>query len=374
MFMRTRWLASLGLLVASSSAHAGFNDPACVPSPDHPNPVVLVHGQGAQVGIFRDVGILQALEQAGYCVWGADYGFSNGGWGRAHLATSADAIVAFIESVRSQTGAARVDVISHSAGTGVVGNILLAKKRADVIERAISFGGLHHPYAHAGAGQANGSLFLPNITATMRLVDPNVSLQTVINAAVNLAGGSLPGIDDELAASDFVADMFEPTYWIALHGKLSEPAGQHIVLGANARTIKTPDNAPTVCYTNIVGAADVITGESAGFQDPAGNVENFRLVTTADHTQIMAEPIAKAKMLAALATDCVPPGPMDPGDGDAGGGDAGDGGDGSDDGMPGDSNDDPYNAGCASSHTGAWPSLLLVGLVLLGLRRRANTR
>lgn len=374
MLMRP-WLASLGLLVASSSAHAGLNDP-CVPSPAHPNPVVLVHGQGAQVGIFRDVGILQVLEQAGYCVYGADYGFSNGGWGRAHLATSADSVLAFIESVRARTGAARVDVISHSAGTGVVGNILLAKKRADVIERAISFGGLHHPYAHAGAGQTNGSLFLPNITATMRKVDPNVSLQAVINAAVNLAGGSLPGIDDELAASDFVADMFEPNYWIALHGKLSEPAGQHLVFGANARTIKTPDNAPTVCYTNIVGAADVITGESAGFQDPAGNVENFRLVTGADHTQIMAEPIAKAKMLAALAKDCVPPGPMDPGTGDAGGGDAGSGGDG--DGGDGDgtsdSGDDPYSAGCASSHAGSWPSLLLVGLVLLGLRRRANTR
>ncbi len=364
--MKGCWLASLGVVVAASSAHAGLNDPACKPSATHPNPVVLVHGQGAQMGIFNDVGITRTLEAAGYCVYAVDYGFSNGGYGRAHLAASADQVLPFIESVRTRTGAAKVDLISHSAGTGVVNHILLAKQRADIIGRVISFGGLHHPYAHAGAAQANGSLFLPNLTATARLVDPNVSLQSVINTALSLTGGSLGINAVDLAGSDFVADLFEPNYWMSLHGKLSEPAGQYIVFGANARTLETPDHAATVCYTNIVGAGDVITGESAGFQDESSNVENFRLVTTADHTQIMAEPLAQAKMLAALARECVPAAtdPTDPGNG-SGTGD----GDGGGDGGSGAGSGGEFSAGCSSGPPMSWASLLVVALVIGRLRR-----
>ena len=79
-------------------------------------------------------------------------------------------------------------------------------------------------------------MFLPNLTASARAVDPNVSLQTVINSALSLAGGSLPGLDPvDLAGSDFVDDLFEPNYWMQLHGKLSEPAGQYLVFDVKGR-------------------------------------------------------------------------------------------------------------------------------------------
>jgi uncharacterized protein (TIGR03382 family) len=364
--MRTLTLGLAAAVAVVAPARAGgLNDPACVPSPAHPRPVVLVHGQGATVEMFEELGIVGLLTSRGYCVYGVSHGRDDSGrHGRAHLAVSAAEIEGFIERVRGNTGAKRVDVISHSAGTGVVANMLLANQRADMIHRAISFGGLHHPYAHVDIGQ-DMNLFVPSLVVTARQIDPNVDAQVVIANAINLytsAGGPLFGVDAELAASDFVADLFEPTYWVALHGGLSEPAGTHLVPGRNARTLATEDSDPRVCYTNIVGIADPLTGASAGFQDDAPNVDNFLLETRADHVQILTDPAAQARMFAALDAPCdATPTGDDTGDG------SGDGGDSSDN-----DGDGPFSAGCSASH-GASASWLVV-LALAGVARRRRRR
>lgn len=354
------------LAVAAPARAGGLNDDACPLTAAHPHPVVLVHGQGATVEMFEELGIVAKLVAEGHCVYGISHGMdASGRHGRAHLAESANQIAVFIDQVLKTTGADQVDVISHSAGTGVVANLILAKHRGDTIDRVISFGGLHHPYAHVDVGIYT-NLFVPSLIVTARQIDPNVDAQQVISTAITTytsAGGPLFGLDAELAKSDFVADLFEPAYWTALQGGLSEPPGTHLVPGRNARTLATTDADPRVCYTNIVGIADPLTGASAGFQNDAPNVDNFLLETSADHVQILVDPIAQAKMFAALKVPCDPSAPEDgdtDGDGDVDeDDDAGGGG---------------FTAGCAATRdvSSIWLALLSLLVVAPTWSRSAH--
>lgn len=362
--------ANLAFLVlfSSTAAHAGLNDPACQPTADRP-PVILVHGRGGDVNGFGP--LVGALEASGRCVYGRNHGRTNGVGpnGHDHLTVSGGQIADFIDEVRAQTGAAQVDVIGHSAGTGVLANVILEKRKGDRIRRFISFGGLHHPYAHAGAsGIADGQLFLPNLIATARLVDPDITAQEVIVGAINLyagAGGSLAGIDVETATSNFAADLFEPDYWKMLHGRLSEADGVYVTVGASQRSLTTGDSIPTVCYTNIVGIGDLITGGAAGFQDPAPNVDNFLLLSGADHVQILSDPAALAKTLDALARPCVhavpPDEPGDPQNPD-------------DDDLPEDPSEPDYPGetvgGCSASGDGGRAATAIVACLLAVIVRR----
>ncbi len=384
-------VALLGALAGrpASARAGGLNDVSCQLTPAHPRPVVLVHGRGGNVDGFGS--LIDALTAAGYCVFGMNYGQTDGRgpYGHDHLTVSGGQIAWFIRHVLAQTGAERVDVIGHSAGTGVLDNVILEKGDGYLIHRMVSFGGLHHPYAHIGAaGIADGTLFLPNLIDTARIVAPDITAQEVIVAAIDLyasVGGSLAGIDVETATSNFAADLFEPNYWRALHGGLSEPAGTYVLIGAGARSVATSDSVPEVCYTNIVGFADLLAGTTAGFQDEAPNVDNFLLLTPSDHAQILDDPVAVAKTLAALGTPCEPAWPDDdgaePDGGDGGGGGGGDGdgdgdggggGDGGGDGGGGRGGEGFTAGGCVvvGAGTGGDWVWLLLGVVVVGCRRR----
>jgi pimeloyl-ACP methyl ester carboxylesterase len=206
--------ASLSLLATVSTASAGLNDKSCKPSPLHPNPVVIVHGRGGDVNGFGTM--VDALNHAGYCVYGTNYGQTGGTGanGMDHLWVSAGEIQTFVDHTLADTGATKVDMVAHSAGGGVVDNLILKKGGAAKIQRVVSFGGLHHPYAHAGAAKfADGDLFLPNLILTARKVKPDVTAQEVIKSALALytvGGGSLAGVDAETAESNFASDLFDP--------------------------------------------------------------------------------------------------------------------------------------------------------------------
>lgn len=356
-------LALCAALVAPGVAVAGaLNDPACKPGPTHPSPVVLVHGRG---GHATDLAaITSALVDQGYCVYGTDYGqiAGEGSTGMDHLATSGHELAAYVALVRAQTGAPAVDIVGYSEGTGVANDLILAKGGGFQIRRLVSFGGLQHPYAHVG----DNDLFLPNLIATARILDPNITAQQVITTAIDLyagVGGQLADVDREVAESPFASDLFDPAYWNDLHGALSEPPGVYIRLATAGRhTVATHDQDPRICYTNLISPGDPITGQAAGYQDPAPNVDNVLLASTADHGQIISDPGALAKLVATLGSPCaVSPfdggAPIDP---NGGGGSDDTGSDG--DSGPGGGSHAGCNAGGASG--------LGLALVLLGLRRR----
>ncbi|MGV8874626.1 MAG: esterase/lipase family protein, partial [Rhodococcus sp. (in: high G+C Gram-positive bacteria)] len=97
---------------------AGANDYSCVPSAQHPEPVVLVHGF-LENSYDNWASLSPALAAAGYCVFAIDYG--NTGPVQAlgaleSIPDSAAELSMFVDSVLDATGAEKVSVVGHSKG------------------------------------------------------------------------------------------------------------------------------------------------------------------------------------------------------------------------------------------------------------------
>ncbi|GAA3235934.1 alpha/beta hydrolase [Pseudonocardia petroleophila] len=97
----------------------GSNDDDCEPSAAHPDPVVLVHGLGANKSVnWQTMSPLLANE--GYCVFALTYGTALAGeqvGGLLPMEQSAEQLDAFVDGVLEATGAERVDLVGHSEGT-----------------------------------------------------------------------------------------------------------------------------------------------------------------------------------------------------------------------------------------------------------------
>lgn len=86
-------------------------------STTHPNPVVFLHGLGANKD--EDTNVLEAhMESLGFCTFAITYGETllPGVGGLMHIADSAPLIASFIKEVQSKTGASKVDIVGHSEG------------------------------------------------------------------------------------------------------------------------------------------------------------------------------------------------------------------------------------------------------------------
>lgn len=101
----------------------GANDWSCKPSPEHPRPVILVHGTGG-AKTTNWGSYVPMLRNRGYCVYALTYGALPGlPWpftaigGMDRIDISAHQLDAFVEKVRKSTGAPTVDLVGHSQGT-----------------------------------------------------------------------------------------------------------------------------------------------------------------------------------------------------------------------------------------------------------------
>lgn len=114
---------ALATIAASAAPDAadppGSNDYSCEPSAEHPDPVVLVHGLGANKTVnWQTMSPLLANE--GYCVFALTYGTGLAGpsvGGVRPMEQSAQELDAFVDGVLDATGAERVDLVGHSEGT-----------------------------------------------------------------------------------------------------------------------------------------------------------------------------------------------------------------------------------------------------------------
>lgn len=101
----------------------GSNDFTCKPSPEHPRPVVLVHGTGG-ARTTNWGAYVPMLKNRGYCVFALTYGALPGlPWpftaigGMDRIDVSAAQLAKFVDRVRTATGAQTVDLVGHSQGT-----------------------------------------------------------------------------------------------------------------------------------------------------------------------------------------------------------------------------------------------------------------
>jgi pimeloyl-ACP methyl ester carboxylesterase len=171
-------LATAGLLVAAAPAGAqapgvpppGANDFDCR-STVHPVPVILVHGTFGDMTVSWNL-VSPALKAADYCVFALDLVRR----AMAPIDRSADRLAAFIDEVRTRTGAPTVSIVGHSQG-GMLGRYVarFRDKLAvidDIVGLAPSSHGTTNPLA-PGAGltcpacaqQAAGSPFMQKLNA-----------------------------------------------------------------------------------------------------------------------------------------------------------------------------------------------------------------
>lgn len=110
--------------LAGDGSPPGANDWGCEPSADHPDPVVLVHGLGANAA--DNWGFMSPLlADAGYCVFALTYGRNPAAppplrdrvGGLVRMEESAAELSVFVDEVLDATGAAKVDVLGHSEGS-----------------------------------------------------------------------------------------------------------------------------------------------------------------------------------------------------------------------------------------------------------------
>ncbi|RBM12580.1 lipase [Prauserella sp. PE36] len=95
----------------------GANDFSCRPGPEHPNPVVLVHGT-FENRYNNWAALSPRLAEQGYCVFALNYGGLAGNpiQGTGDIPASAARLAAFVDDVLAATGAEKVDLVGHSQG------------------------------------------------------------------------------------------------------------------------------------------------------------------------------------------------------------------------------------------------------------------
>ena len=99
----------------------GSNVP-CRPSAAHPEPVVRVHGLGADQNVNWQT-MSPFLADSGYCVFSLTYGLDPGAppafarsGGLADMTASARQLAGFVRTVLARTRARKVDLVGHSEG------------------------------------------------------------------------------------------------------------------------------------------------------------------------------------------------------------------------------------------------------------------
>jgi triacylglycerol esterase/lipase EstA (alpha/beta hydrolase family) len=259
--MRSTCLAILAVLATTATASAATPPPPganlpCRPTAAHPEPVILVHGTAENMSDNWQA-MSPALKSAGYCVYAFNYGSYNGSgtvgvYGIGPIERSAQELAAEVQSVLTQTGAAKVDLVGHSQG------------------------GMMPRY------------YLKNIDGTK--VDDLVALSPsnhgTTSPFASPLGGPCPACAEQNAGSDFITQL------------------------------KAGDETPgTADYTDIVTRYDeVVTPYTSGYLAADGNaVTNITLQDlcpndTSEHLRTPYDPPAIRLTLDALAH----PGPADP--------------------------------------------------------------
>ncbi|WP_409299889.1 esterase/lipase family protein [Peribacillus sp. SCS-155] len=108
-------LAENDFLAEQGTPPPGANIRSCRPSPEHPNPIVLVPGTFETMD-RNWVNLSPILAAEGYCVYSLNYGRTIAGPSTGKIEHSAEELNQFIEKVLEHTGAKKVSIIGHSQG------------------------------------------------------------------------------------------------------------------------------------------------------------------------------------------------------------------------------------------------------------------
>lgn len=121
------------------------------PSANKPWPVILIHGTVDTKGVWQELGT--ELRADGWCVFAPDYGKR----GTAAMEESAVQLGAYIEAVRTITGAEKVILIGHSQGGLLARYWMRTSGQARYVKHLVSLGAPNH-------GTTMGGILSPLVT------------------------------------------------------------------------------------------------------------------------------------------------------------------------------------------------------------------
>ncbi|MGX7732088.1 lipase family alpha/beta hydrolase [Rhodococcus sp. 2H158] len=183
------------LLESMGPSPAGANNLDCVPSPEHPRPVVLVHGTRMDMTSSWAVAAPQ-LADLGYCVYALNYGGIRSLvdpdlmiWGVGSIEESAKQLGEFVDAVRAHTGADRVDLVGHSQGGPVSRQYLRFEGGADPadparneVDKLVMLGATNHGTTFNGLQQ------LYSLFARLGLANQEWATERVAQMVFGIAG------------------------------------------------------------------------------------------------------------------------------------------------------------------------------------------
>ncbi|MFW6773172.1 esterase/lipase family protein [Nocardioides sp. CPCC 205120] len=216
--------------VVSPGYLRGVNDWGCVPSPEHPDPVILQHATFVNFG-SNFVKLAPRLRNEGYCVYAQNYGMTLSSLGRigglGQVSRSVTAFGTFVDQVRARTGAAKVDVVGHSQGGLVPYAYIKTAGGAAKIDDYVSW-----------AGSQNGTTLngIATLGQSLRLLGFAEAFASLLQA---------PGVTDQARGSRFMN---------ALLADPSVPAGpDYMTIQTRYDTVVTPS-----ATQSIPGAENVV--------------------------------------------------------------------------------------------------------------------
>ncbi|MEV6770253.1 hypothetical protein AB0N05_16685 [Nocardia sp. NPDC051030] len=227
-------------LCAATTAHAGTGiappisttiEPAldCTPSPDRPNPVVLLAGFGAVGDITATInkqmaGIMTGIRTGGGCALPFAYGIIGPMHAAAGVPESAQQLSDFIEKVLATTEATHVDIVAHSSGALVANYYLKFLHGSPQVEHAVFL-------APVTRGTTAATLTAGiNLTATPD--GPGGLLYSTLDPLRDTLLTNFQGALDCLSGSEITQQILE--------GGITQPGVTYAVLSTRGDQILTP--------------------------------------------------------------------------------------------------------------------------------------
>jgi triacylglycerol esterase/lipase EstA (alpha/beta hydrolase family) len=264
---------ALNNFVWSPNAVAGANNWSCKPSAAHPNPVVLVHATGVNLGT-NWVALSPMLANAGYCVYAFNYGMTWLSAGRigglGDITTSAKDLKGFVDKVLGSTGAAKVDLVGHSQG-GMMPNYYIKR-----------LGGAAKVHTFVGIAPSNHGTTLSGV------VTLGVNLNLIGFANAILWGAGVPGLQQQMSTSSFQRSLFAdgdtvagPRYAVieTKHDLVVTPYQSAFLTGPNVTNILIQDQCPDNPVGHVGMFADSTVLQNV-MNQLGPNTPNFRATCT----------------------------------------------------------------------------------------------
>jgi triacylglycerol esterase/lipase EstA (alpha/beta hydrolase family) len=250
-------------ITSPTSMPPGSDNWNCRVSARHPYPVVLVHGTIANQALSWQA-LSPMLANAGYCVYGFNYGATSLTFGHVFglgpIPQSAAQLASFVSRVLAATGAPKVDIVGHSQG------------------------GMMPRYYLKFLGGA------PKVNMLVGLAPSNYG--TTLNGYTRLYGdlsSSIPGLSFSTLGAPSFDQQFVGSSFLATLNR-----GGDTLPGVKYVVIETRDDEVVTPYTNAFlhgsGAQNIL-------------LQNQCSTDYTEHVGIIYDPIALQDVMNALGAD-----------------------------------------------------------------------